>query len=341
MTTFWFIALAVLWTGFLVLEGFDFGVGALHTLIGGDDTGRREVIHTIAPVWDGNEVWLIVAVAGTFAAFPGWYATGISALYPLVVLLLIALILRGVGIEFRQKRDTRRWRTGWSVALVVSSLLAPLLVGIILADFGHGLPIDSRQEFVGNFGDLLPFYSVVTGIAFMAMSLLHGAVFLCFKTGGDYHVRAARWARALAPVAIALAFAMLIWTHVQVGHGALLNFVELIALVAAVAALWLVLVGSWGWAFVATAVTLAGMVLSIFVDLYPNVLISTTSAANNLTIHNASSASYSLTVMTIIVAIFLPGVLAYQAWTYYVLRRRVTATGPGQNRRTPDAQPTS
>jgi cytochrome d ubiquinol oxidase subunit II len=331
----------VLWTGFLVLEGFDFGVGALHTLIGGDDTGRREVMHTIAPVWDGNEVWLIVAVAGTFAAFPGWYATGISALYPLVVLLLVALILRGVGIEFRNKRETRRWRTGWSIALVVSSLLAPLLVGIILADFGHGLPIDAQQEFTGNFGDLLPFYSVVAGVAFMATTLLHGSVFLCLKTGGEYHVRSARWARMLAPIAVALAFAMLIWTHVQVGHGALLSIVELVALVAAVAALWLVLVSSWGWAFAATAVTLAGMVLSIFADLYPNVLISSTSSANNLTIHNASSAQYALTVMTIVVAIFLPGVLAYQAWTYHVFRRRLTGTDPVQNRKTPDVQPTS
>jgi cytochrome d ubiquinol oxidase subunit II len=341
MATFWFIVVTVLWTGFMVLEGFDFGVGSLHTLVGGDDTGRREVIHTIAPVWDGNEVWLITAVAGMFAAFPGWYATGFSALYGLVALLLVALILRGVGIEFRHKRDTRRWRTGWSVALVVSSLAAPLLVGIVLADFLYGLPINNQEQFVGNFGDLLPFYSVITGIAFMVMTLLHGAVFLSIKTHGEYHVRAVRLARTLAPVAAALVFAMIIWTHVVAGRSFLLNLLELATLVAVLAAAWLAMAGSWGWAFTATAVTLGGMVLSIFSDLYPNAMVSSLSAANNLTVHNAASASYALTVMTIIVAIFLPGVLVYQAWTYHVLRRRLARTDPVQNRQKPDIQPTS
>jgi cytochrome d ubiquinol oxidase subunit II len=324
MVTFWFIAITVLWTGFMLLEGFDFGVGALHGIVGRDEVGRRNVMHTIAPVWDGNEVWLVVAVAGTFAAFPGWYATGISALYPVVVLLLIALILRGVGIEFRNKRDSARWRRGWSIALIVSSLLAPLLVGIMLADFAHGLPIDANQEFVGNFGDLLPGYSVVTGIAFVAITLLHGAVFLSIKVHGEPHARALLASRVLAPVAVALVFAMVIWTHVVIGHGALLNLIELIALVAALGALFLVLRGAWGWAFVATATTIASMVVTILGDLYPNVIISTLNPANNLTVHNTSSAPYSLKVMTIIVAIFLPVVLAYQAWTYYVLRRRLT-----------------
>jgi cytochrome d ubiquinol oxidase subunit II len=324
MVTFWFIVLTVLWTGFLVLEGFDFGVGALHEFVAGDDAGRREVLHTIAPVWDGNEVWLVVAVAGTFAAFPGWYATGISALYPIVVLLLVALILRGVGIEFRNKRDTVRWRTGWSIALAISSLLAPLLVGIILADFAHGLPINANQEFVGNLGSLLPGYSVVTGLAFVAITLLHGAVFLSLKVRGEPHRRAVRMARLIAPVATAFVFAMVIWTHVVIGHGVLLSLIELIALVAALGALFLVLSGAWGWAFTATAVTIAAMVVSILGDLYPNVLVSTLGSANNLTVHNTSSAPYSLKVMTIIVAIFLPFVLAYQAWTYHVLRRRLT-----------------
>ena len=325
MVTFWFIVIAVLWTGFMVLEGFDFGVGALHGIVGRTEDGRREVMHTIAPVWDGNEVWLVVAVAGTFAAFPVWYATGISALYGIVVLLLIALILRGVGIEFRHKRDTARWRRGWSIALIVSSLAAPLLVGIALADFAHGLPIDANQEFVGNFGDLLPAYSIVTGLAFVAVALLHGAVFLSLKVHGELHLRSIRIAGMLAPIAAALVIAMVVWTHVVVGHGFLINIVELATIVAVLAALWLVLAGSWGWAFVATVVTIAGMVLSIFSDLYPNVLISTLDPANNLTVHNASSAPYSLKVMTIIVAVLMPVVLAYQAWTYHVLRRRITA----------------
>ena len=329
MTTFWFIVITMLWTGFLVLEGFDFGVGALHGVVGGDDAGRREVLHTIAPVWDGNEVWLVTAGAAMFAAFPGWYATGFSGLYPALVLLLVALILRGVAIEFWGKRASTRWRRQWSIALVASSIVAPLLVGVALADFGHGLPIDSQQEFVGDFWDLLPWYSVVTGVAFVAIMLLHGAVFLSLKIHGEPHRRAVRLARIIAPTAAVLVFAMAIWTHVVVGQGFLLNLAELAALVAVVAAVWLVMAGSWGWAFVATAVTIASMALSIFSNLYPNVMVSSLNEANNLTIHNTSSAPYSLKVMTVIVVIFLPGVLVYQAWTYHVLRRRVTASSRG------------
>lgn len=334
MTTFWFIIIAVLWTGFMVLEGFDFGVGALHRVVGRDDAGSREVLHSIAPVWDGNEVWLVTAGASMFAAFPGWYATAFSALYAPLVLLLIALILRGVGIEFWGKRDHPRWRRGWSVALAVSSVAAPLLVGVALADFGYGLPIDAQQEFTGNFWDLVPLYSVVTGLAFVAISLLHGAVFLSMKVRGEPRRRVLRIARIVAPIAVVLVAAMAIWTHVAVGHGFLLAAMELLAIVAVIAAAWLVSAGSWGWAFVATAITIASMVLTIFTDMYPNVMVSSLGASNNLTIHNTSSASYSLKVMTVIAVIFLPAILLYQGWTYHVLRRRLSgpvgspSTGP-------------
>jgi cytochrome d ubiquinol oxidase subunit II len=335
MTTFWFIIVAILWTGFMVLEGFDFGVGALHAVVGHDDAGRRAVLHTIAPVWDGNEVWLITAGASMFAAFPVWYATAFSGLYPALVLLLIALILRGVGLEFRDRRDHPRWRSSWGIALAVSSLVAPLLVGVALADFGYGLPINAQQEFVGNFWDLVPLYSVVTGISFVAVTLLHGAVFLSITVHGKPHDRVVHLARTIAPIAAVVVAAMVIWTHVAVGHGFLLAAMELLAIIAVIAAVWLVFAGSWGWAFVATAVTIASMVLTIFTDMYPNVMVSTLGAANNLTIHNASSASYSLKVMTIIAVIFLPGVFAYQAWTYHVLRRRLTEPA-GKASATPD-----
>ena len=322
MTTFWFIVVAVLWTGFLFLEGFDFGVGALHGIVGRDDAGRREALHTIAPVWDGNEVWLITAGAAMFAAFPGWYATAFSGLYPALVLLLMALILRGVGIEFWGRRDSARWRRTWSWALVASSLVAPLLVGVALADFAYGLPIDDQQEFVGDFWDLVPLYSVVTGLAFVAITLVHGAVFLSLKVHGELHRRAIRIARIVGPVAAVLVIAMTIWTHAVAGSG-FLNLAELASLAAVLAAVWLVMTGRWGWAFVATGVTIASMVLSIFTNLYPNVMVSSLNEANNLTVSNVASAPYSLKVMTVIVAIFLPGVLAYQAWTYHVLRRRL------------------
>jgi cytochrome d ubiquinol oxidase subunit II len=239
------------------------------------------------------------------------------------VLLLIALILRGVGIEFRGRRETARWRRGWSIALVMSSIAAPLLVGVALADFGYGLPINAQQEFAGNLGDLLPVYSIVVGVAFVAVTLLHGAVFVSIKVHGDIRRRATRIARTLAPIAAVLGLAVAIWTLVSVGHGVLATITEVAAVVAAGAAVWLVMTGNGGWAFVATAFTIATMVLSIFANLYPNVMVSSLDPANNLTIHNAASAPYSLKVMTIIVVIFLPGVLAYQAWTYHVLRRRV------------------
>ena len=326
MTTFWFFVIAVLWTGFMVLEGFDFGVGALHGVVGKDDSGRRQVLNTIGPVWDGNEVWLIVAGASMFAAFPSWYATAFSGLYLALVLLLIALILRGVAIEYRQKRDSARWRRLWSITLIASSLLLPFLIGVALADFGYGLPIDANQEFVGNFWDLLPFYSVVTGIAFLAMTLLHGAVFLNTKTDGDPQMRAARLARVLAPVTAILVVVMVVWTHAAVGSGFLLSIVELATLVAVLAAVWLVMVRSWGWAFVATATTVAGMVLSIFTNLYPNVMVSSLDTANNLTISNASSAPYSLKIMTVVLVVIFPVVLIYQAWAYRVFRRPMSTS---------------
>jgi cytochrome bd ubiquinol oxidase subunit II len=324
MTTFWFIVIAILWAGFMVLEGFDFGVGALHGSVGVDDTGRQQVLNTIGPVWDGNEVWLITAAAAMFAAFPGWYATAFSGLYLAMILVLIALILRGVAIVYRGKQDGVRWRRGWSVALIVSSLLLPFLFGIALADFGYGLPIDANQEFVGSFWDLLPFYSVVTGIGFLALTLLHGAVYISIKTDGAPRERAARLARFVAPVAAVLVLVTVVWTRAAVGSGALASIVELATVVAIIAAVWLVMTRRYEWAFLATATTLAGMVLSIFTGMYPNVMVSSLDAANNLTIDNASSGSYSLKVMTVILVVLFPVVLIYQGWAYRVFHRRVS-----------------
>src|SRR5690348_795603 len=168
---FWYIVIAILWTGFFVLEGFDFGVGMLHTVVGRDEAGRRAAINTIGPLWDGNEVWLIVAGAGIFAAFPGWYATMFSALYLPLVLLLVALILRGVSFEYRSKHDNPRWRKTWSGTLTGGSLVAPFLIGVALGDLLHGLPIDSNQEFTGSFLDLLQPYGIFTGVTFVLICL--------------------------------------------------------------------------------------------------------------------------------------------------------------------------
>ena len=332
MVPFWFIVIAVLWTGFFILEGFDFGVGMLHSVVGQDEAGRRAAINTIGPLWDGNEVWLIVAGAAMFAAFPGWYATMFSGLYLALALLLAALIIRGVAFEFRGKRDAARWRRTWDVSLTVGSLLAPLLIGVGLADLLHGLPINSAQNYTGSFWTLLQPYALFTGVTLVLICLLHGATFLSLKTTGEMHERSRRIARTVAPFTAAAVVGFAIWTHVTSSTTFFLRPLELLAIIAVLAAVWLVYARRDGFAFTATAITMATCILSIFVGLYPNVMVSSTNPAYNLTVHNTASNPYSLDAMTIIVLIFLPLVLAYQSWTYYVFRRRVSrdqfVTGP-------------
>src|SRR6266487_4624281 len=315
---FWFIVITVLWTGFFILEGFDFGVGMLHGVIGKDDAGRRAAINTIGPLWDGNEVWLI------FAAFPGWYATMFSGFYLALVLLLMALIIRGVAFEYRGKRDAARWRRTWDVLLTTGSLLAPLLIGVALAGLLHGLPINSAQDYTGSFWDLLQPYALWTGVTLVLVCLLHGATFLCLKTTGDMRERSWQVARRIAPFTGAAVVGFIIWTHVTAGTTFFLNVIELLAVLAVIAAVWLVYEHREGFAFAATTVTIASCILAIFTDLYPNVMVSSTNPAYNLTVRNTASGGYSLKVMTVVVVILLPVVLAYQTWTYYVFRRRVS-----------------
>jgi cytochrome d ubiquinol oxidase subunit II len=321
---FWYIVIAILWTGFFVLEGFDFGVGMLHSLVGGDEAGRRAAINTIGPLWDGNEVWLIVAGAGMFAAFPGWYATMFSAYNLALVLLLAALIVRGVAFEYRGKRDAARWRRTWDAALTAGSVLAPLLIGVALAGLLHGLPINSDQNFTGSFWDLLQPYALWTGVTLVLVCALHGATFLCLKTTGDMRERSWQLARRVAPVTAAFVIGFIIWTHVTASTAFFLNVIELLAILAVLAAVWLVYDHREGFAFAATTVTIASCIIAIFADLYPNVMVSSTNPAYNLTVHNTASGGYSLKVMTVVVIILLPVVLAYQTWTYYVFRRRVS-----------------
>jgi cytochrome bd ubiquinol oxidase subunit II len=321
---FWFIVIAVLWTGFFILEGFDFGVGMLHGVVGTDDAGRRAAINTIGPLWDGNEVWLIVAGAGMFAAFPGWYSTMFSAFNLVLVLLLAALIARGLSFEYRGKRDALRWRRAWDVLLTVGSVLAPFLIGLALGDLLHGLPINASQNYTGSFWDLFQPYGIFTGIAMVLVCLLHGANFLCLKTTGDMRERSLGLARLIAPLTCAAVAAFVIWTHVAFSSRFFLNPIELLTILAAIAAVWLVYDRRDGFAFTATTVTIAAAIITIFVRLYPDVMISTTSKAYNLTANNTASGHYTLEVMTVVAVILLPVILAYQAWTYYVFRRRIS-----------------
>jgi cytochrome d ubiquinol oxidase subunit II len=324
--TIWFILIAILWVGFFVLEGFDFGVGVLHTLVGRSEGERRVAINTIGPWWDGNEVWLIVAGAGMFAAFPGWYATMFSALYLALLLLLVALMVRGVAFEFRGKGEDSRWRRTWTWCTTLGSLLIPLLIGVGLGDLLVGLPIDSSHNFTGSFFDLLTPYGLWTGVTLLGLSLLHGATFLKLRTTDAVRARASATTRPLGVVAVALVVGFVVWTRVVVGHTQVPGPVEVLAIIAVVFAARLARAESYdGWAFAASAVTIAATVGSIFIDLYPNVMVSSTSAAYDLTVSNSASGHYALVVMTVVTLLCLPLVLLYQGWSFYVFRGRVKA----------------
>jgi cytochrome d ubiquinol oxidase subunit II len=324
--TLWFIILAVVWVGFFVLEGFDFGVGVLHTVVGRTELERRVALNTIGPFWDGNEVWLIIAGAGTFAAFPGWYATMFSALYLALLLVLAALIARGVAFEFRGKSSDPRWRATWTWCTTVGSLLIPLLLGVGLGDLLHGLPIDGHHEYTGNFFDLLTPYGLWTGLTLLGLCLLHGATFLALKSTDGVRARARAVSRPLGWAAVGLVVGFVVWTRVVVGHTQVPGPVEVLAVIAVAFAARLASSDEHeGWAFAASATAIAATVGSIFIDLYPSVMVSSTSAAYNLSVNNSASGHYALVVMTIVVVLFLPLVLAYQGWSFYVFRARVQA----------------
>ncbi len=325
LPTLWFIVLALLWVGFFVLEGFDFGVGMLHTIIGRTDTERRVAINTIGPWWDGNEVWLIVAGAGTFAAFPGWYATMFSALYLALVVLLAALIARGVAFEFRGRRDDPRWRATWTWCMSIGSLLIPLLIGVGLGDLLVGLPIDSAHNFTGNVFDLLAPYGLWTGLTLVSLCLLHGASFLKLRTTGVLRERAGALARPLGWVAIAMVIGWVAWTLAVTGHADVPGPVEALAVLAVLFAARLASTDSDGWAFTTSAIAIAATVGSLFIELYPHVMVSSTSAAYDLTVSNTASGHYALVVMTIVTVLFFPLVLVYQGWSFHVFRARVKA----------------
>jgi len=319
----WFIIVAVFWTGFFVLEGFDFGVGALHRLVVRNELERRVAINAIGPTWDGNEVWLIVAGAAMFAAFPGWYATWFSALYLALVLVLVGLIVRGVSFEFRGKSDSRRWQNGWSVALTCGSIGAPLLIGVGLGDLLAGLPVGSNQEFTGSFWDLLTPFGVVFGLALLSACLLHGATFLGLKAGEPVRSQAARTARLLRWITVVLVVVASGWTFALSGKSLLSAALLALNVVAMLVAAWSISGGREGRAFAGTAVAIGSLVAGIFAGLYPDVLVSSTSAATSLTIASTASGDYALKVMTVVALVLFPVVLIYQGWTYVIFRRRV------------------
>src|SRR5579871_2141987 len=323
LATFWFILIAILWSGYFVLEGFDYGVGILVPFLGRDDAERRTMINTIGPVWDGNEVWLLTAGGATFAAFPQWYATLFSGFYLPLLIILAALIVRGVCFEFRSKVDSPRWRAGWDRALFAGSVLPALLWGVAFANIVRGVPLNAAHVYTGNLLTLLNWYGLLGGLVTLSLFTLHGAIFLGLRTTGELRQRAQRTAVKAALAAIPLAAVFLAVTQLSHGKPAT-DVTAAAAAVALIAGAAAALRGREGWAFAGTAVTLVLAVATLFGDLWPNVMPSSTSPAYSLTVANASSAHYTLVVMSWVALVFTPIVLGYQGWTYWVFRKRLT-----------------
>jgi cytochrome bd ubiquinol oxidase subunit II len=324
----WFVIIVVFWTGFFVLEGFDFGVGVLHRVVGRNDVESRVAINAIGPVWDGNEVWLIVGGAAIFAAFPSWYATWFSAGYLALFLVLVALIIRGVSFEWRAKVDTDRWRDTWSWTLTIGSTLVPLLLGVALGDLLVGLPIDSSEEFTGSFWDLLTPYGLWMGVTLLLLCLLHGATFLALKTDGIVRERSRALAGRLAWPSLLLVAVFAVWTVSISEAGFWRILAAAVPVVGALAAALLIRGGHEGRSFAATAVAIGGTVAALFANVYPDVMVSSTSAANNLTVTGTASSEYALKVMTVVAVVMTPIVLLYQGWSYWVFRARISSPAP-------------
>lgn len=326
LQTLWFILIAVLFTGFLFLEGFDYGVGILLPFVAKTDDERRVVINSIGPVWDGNEVWLLTAGGAMFAAFPNWYATLFSGFYLALFLILIALIVRGVAFEFRSKDNHPRWRGLWDGAIFIGSLVPALLWGVAFGNILRGVAIDESMTYVGSFFDLLNPYALVGGLVTLSLFILHGALFLELKVDGVIRDRVKTIARRfwLPVTLLAVVFVVLSLFETDIRDN--FNVANVAGLVIAVAALlwtgYSIFQARYGRAFFGTGLTVVGVVALIFGTLFPRVMPST--LGFDLTIYNASSSEYTLQVMTVIALTVVPIVLAYQAWTYWVFRKRLT-----------------
>ena len=321
----WFILISVLWLGYFVLEGFDFGVGMLLKLIGRDKNEKRAILHTIGPVWDGNEVWLLVAGGATFAAFPEWYATLFSGFYLALFAILVALIVRNVGFEFWGKRDTKAWRNGWEWCIAIGSFLPALLWGVGWANIIGGTPIDADAEFTGTFFTLLNPYALLGGLATLSIFFTHGALFLSMRTTGELEERARKIAISSAPVAVIIPGAFLAWTvanqnPLDLWSTVIAGAAALVLLAAAVLAR-----RSPRRAFIATCTAVVLFFTALFVDLFPMTMISSTDPAYSMTLNFSSSSQYTLIVMTVVAVMLVPLVLVYQGWTYWVFRQRISA----------------
>jgi cytochrome bd ubiquinol oxidase subunit II len=331
LQTLWFFLIVALWIGYFVLEGFDFGVGMLTPIVGRNTEERGTIIRTIGPVWDGNEVWVLVAGGATFAAFPGWYASLFSGFYLALFLLLVGLIVRGIAIEYRNKRPDDEWRRRWDYVLAGSSAVPALLWGVALANIVHGVPTDAHGQVTASLLDLLGPYALFGGVASLVVFAFHGALFLNLRTTGELEERSHRVALRLALPAAALVLGFLVWTYVNAASahdkGLVPGIIPIAAICAPFAAAGFVRAGKIGLAFAATALTIALTTLTLFLNMYPRVIVSSTNNAYSPTIFTTCSSHYTLTVMTVVALLLTPVVLLYQTWTYWVFRARVTGSG--------------
>lgn len=323
----WFVLIAVLFTGFFFLEGFDYGVGMSTWLLARTDHQRRVLINTIGPFWDANEVWLITAAGAMFAAFPHWYSTLFSGYYVLLTLILLGLIVRGVAFDFRGKVDRPAWRKVWDTAFFVGSVVPPFLFGVMFASVLKGVPIGQDMVLNASFGDIINPYTVFSGITIAGLCFLHGLTFISLRTTGELRERSRQVGMKFLPVEALLLAVLVLWTA-----GATDLFAARFSLSAAVIVLGVIVVGlSWyflrnrkeGWAFGMTGATVVLVVASLFIGLYPNTMISSLGDEFHLTVMNSASNPYTLKMMTMVVVTLLPFVLAYQAWSYYVFRQRI------------------
>lgn len=318
----WFAVIAVLWTGYFFLEGFDFGVGVLTRLLARDRRERRVLINTIGPVWDGNEVWLLSAAGATFAAFPDWYATLFSGFYLPLLLILVCLIVRGVAFEYRSKRPETGWQNRWETAIFVTSVLPAFLWGVAFANIVRGVPIDADKNYAGTVADLLGPYALLGGLVTLTLFTFHGAVFTALKTTGDIRARARRTATGLGLATAVLTALFLGWTQRETGDAMSLPAAA-VAVLALLVALAANAAGREGWAFALSGVTIAATVATFFLALFPDVMPSSLDPDWSLTVEGAASSPYTLEIMTWCAAFATPVVLLYQGWTYWVFRKRI------------------
>lgn len=328
LQTLWFILIAVLWIGFFFLEGFDFGVGMLLPFLGKKDEERRAIINTIGSVWDGNEVWLLTAGGATFAAFPHWYATMFSGFYLALFLLLIGLIIRGISFEYRSKNPDPKWRNRFDWMIAVGSFLPSILLGTAFANLVRGVPINADMMYTGNLFTLLNPFGLIGGLTMVSVFLLHGANFLTLKLDGELRERARALSKKLyifaAVMVVLLAITTYIFTDITTKIGINPGITPIASVVVLLVTIYFINRKMEGWAFFSTGIHIVLTQISFFTLMFPRVMVSSTNPEWSLTIYNASSSQYTLTVMSIVALIFVPIVLAYQGWTYYMFRKRIS-----------------